>query len=76
MREMVRTTIANLDHLLSGVSLTTLLDPSHNAHGAGVRQAVEATTLPVDAVLLICLTLVLMTLVLRFLEFCLFKIKI
>lgn len=63
--------ITRLESMLSGLALTA---QPHNANADAVRNVTRS--LPIQWVVAICLTLVLMTMVLRFLEYCMFKIKI
>ncbi len=68
---LINNGITRLDKVLSGLQF----DPqAHSANADAVRQVTKS--LPIEWVVSICITLVLMTMVLRLLEYCMFKIKI
>ncbi len=71
LRAMIGSGMNGLDGLISKVSLT-----GHSG-GVGAKIANEVTgSLSVEVIIIVCLSLVMMTWLLRFVEYCVFKIKI
>ena len=69
IREMVKNAVFSLDSIFTHVTF------EQGTQNTAVANQLTGS-LPVETIIIICLTLVIMTWVLRFLEYCTFKIKI